>query len=163
MQEVLSTPTRGGAAEPSHFDAFLKSNPASVGVLAGVVTMSGQMAAQFGIEGHGCRVTALVFALGLAIYQVAIAQRRPARESVFLAPIVAVILFTSGWGTNNLIYEAHELRTQRAVTDGAPAAPRVSLGEWLADSLIPAAHAQDSNGQNSDGQNSRRKGGWKKW
>ena len=160
MQELLSTTVtpRQIAAEPSHFDAFLKSNPASVGVLAGVVTMSGQMAAQFGIEGHGCRVTALVFALGLAIYQVAIAQRRPARESVFLAPIVAVILFTSGWGTNNLIYEAHELRGQRTATTVAPPAPRVSLGEWLAESLIPAAHAQDGNNQNS-----QRKGGWRKW
>ncbi len=143
--------------EPKRLDAFLKSNPASTGVLAGVVTMSGQIAAQFQVPGLGCRIVALCFALLLAYYQVAIAQRRPRRESLFLVPIVAVILFTAGWGANGLIYEAYARETKRAAT--ASDRPQASLDEWLAGQIVPAAHASDD----AKGGSEQKKGGWKKW
>jgi hypothetical protein len=158
-------PRAGGAgrtpAEPTHLDEFLKTNPASTGVLAGVVTMSGQIAAQLQVPGLGCRIVALVFAALLGYYQVAIAQRRPARESAFLVPIVAVILFTTGWGANGLLYEATARASGQAAQITIPARPHASLGEWLAERFVPAAHAQSGNGKGGDRKDDQ--GGWKKW
>jgi len=147
--------------ESSHLEAFLKTNPASTGVLAGVVTMSGQIAAQLHVPGLGCRIVALVFALLLAYYQVGMAQRRPLRESLFLVPIVAVILFTTGWGANGLIYEAHARETKNTAQTTVSPRPQASLGEWLAEQMVPAAHAQA--GDAKSGSSEEKKGGWKKW
>jgi hypothetical protein len=155
--------------ERTQFDSFLSDNPASTGVLAGVVTMAGQIAAQFDLSGEVCRLAALVFALLLAYYQVGVAQRRPARESLFLVPIVAVIIFTGGWGANGLIYEAHKSQVS-AVQPASPQqlsdlekgeSPRaVAMLKWVADSIIPSAQAAEGGNQ---GSNDRRRGGWKKW
>jgi hypothetical protein len=139
----------------------LKTNPASTGVLAGVVTMSGQIAAQLQVPGLGCRIVALVFALLLACYQVAIAQRRPYRESAFLVPIVAVILFTTGWGANGLIYESYAKAADQAAQTTASPRPQGSLGERLAESIVPAAHAQAGDAKGGGGE--KKEGGWKKW
>lgn len=155
MANVSST---AGPADVGQLEVFMKSNPASTGVLAGVVTMSGQIAAQLTLPGLGCRLVALGFALLLAYYQVGIAQRRPRRESVFLVPIVAVILFTTGWGANGLIYEAYAREAKAQIS--APAEPRASLGEWLVDVIIPSAHAQSGG---SRGEDRSRRDGWKSW
>jgi hypothetical protein len=159
---LLPVPPTEGAAESSHLDAFLKSNPASTGVMAGVVTMSGQLAAQFGLPGLGCRIIALLFALLLAGYQVGIAQRRPLRESMLLVPIVSVILFTTGWGANGLIYETrHEIHPPHvASAEASPTQP--PLVEWVAEQIVPAAYAQDG-GRGNDRGSDRDRGGWKKW
>jgi len=142
--------------EANTLDSFLKSNPAATGVLAGVVTMAGQLAAQLELSPFGCRVVALCFALLLACYQVAIAQRRPHSESAFLVPIVAVILFTGGLGTNNLVYEvkAPTASTQRS----AAATEHTSIARWVADGIVPAAYAQSNPPRND-----KKDGGWKKW
>ncbi len=149
------------AAEPNQLEGFLKSNPASTGVLAGIVTMSGQIAAQFDVPDFGCRIVALAFALLLAHYQVWIAQRRPLRESLFLIPIVAVILFTAGWGANGLVYEALTKEPKDAAANTVSHRPQASLGEWLADQIIPAAYAQSGDGKG--GGNKHDNGGWKQW
>jgi len=156
---LLPVPPAEGAAESSHLDAFLKSNPASTGVMAGVVTMSGQIAAQFGMPGVGCRIVALLFAALLAGYQVHIAQRRPLREALLLIPIVSVILFTTGWGANGLIYETRHNAPSQQVAEAPRTDP--SVGQWLAEQIVPAAHAQGSGGGDRGG--SRDRGGWKKW
>lgn len=164
MEKVKSRSTAAsgeGTAESSHLDAFLKTNPASAGVLAGVVTMSGQIAAQLNVPGLGCRIVALAFALLLAYYQVGIAQRRPRRESLFLVPIVAVILFTTGWGANGIIYEAYAKDTKEAAQTTVSRRPQASLGEWLAEQIIPAVQAQS--GEAKSGGTEEKKGGWKKW
>lgn len=160
---LLPVPPSEGAVESSHLDAFLKSNPAATGVMAGVVTMSGQIAAQFGMPGLGCRITALLFALLLAAYQVGIAQRRPLRESMLLVPIVSVILFTTGWGANGLIYETrHETHPSHVASAEAPPASQPSLAEWIAAQIVPAASAQGG-GRGNDRGSDRDRGGWKKW
>ncbi len=164
MARVLSRLTAAsgdGSAEPSHLEAFLKTNPASTGVLAGVVTMSGQLAAQFHVPELGCRIVALAFALLLAYYQVGIAQRRPRRESAFLVPIVAVILFTTGWGANGLIYEAHARASRQAAQATVPARPQASLGQRLAERLVPAAHAQSGDAKKPA--DKKDESGWRKW
>ena len=154
---VTETVTRLRASEMRQFDAFLSSNPVSVGVLAGVVTMAGQTAAQFELPSHACRIIALAFAALLACYQVCFAQNRSVRESVFLVPIVSVIIFTTGLGTNGLIADAQakaplerEVSTER----------KVSLVEQLSELVIPSAHAAD---QGSDRDRERKRGGWKRW
>lgn len=164
MERVKSRSTAAsgeGSAESSQLEAFLRTNPASAGVLAGVVTMSGQIAAQLHVPGLGCRIVALAFALLLAYYQVGIAQRRPRRESLFLVPIVAVILFTTGWGANGLIYEAWAKETREAAQTTVSHRPQASLGEWFAEQIIPAAHAQSGNAKN--GGSKGEKDGWRKW
>ena|SRR5262245_27369146 len=156
-EKSRSTTASGeGSAESSHLQAFFESNPASTGVLAGVVTMSGQLAAQFDAPNFWCRIVALTFALLLAYYQVGIAQRRPRREALFLVPIVAVILFTAGWGANQLIYER-----QSRTPDLAFHRAQASLGEWLAQQVIPAAHAQPKD--EKKGGPGGQEGGWKSW
>jgi hypothetical protein len=165
QQKSKSTEASGeGPATTSHLEAFLKTNPASTGVLAGVVTMSGQLAAQLEVPSYGCRIVALAFALLLAYYQVGIAQRRRL-ESLFLVPIVAVILFTTGWGANRLIYE-HQSGTQPVFHQ-----LQVSLGEWLIEQIIPAAQAQagGAKGETAKGGGAKGggaeggKGGWRDW
>lgn len=150
------------ASERSQMDTFLSGNPASVGVLAGVVTMAGQIAAQFEMPSHACRFTALLFALLLACYQVHFAQKRSTRESVFLVPIVAVTIFTTGWGANGLIFEAqaHPQSTPTAQTER-----QVSSLEQISEFFIPSANAAtETVAQNDrDSDRERRKGGWKRW
>jgi hypothetical protein len=142
-------------SDMSQLDAFLSSNPVSVGVMAGVVTMAGQIAAQFELPSQACRFTALAFALLLACYQVRVAQKRSMRESMFLVPVVSVIIFTTGWGANGLIYEA---QASAPVARAAPAKPEVSPLEKLTELIIPSAHAADG-----DRDRGRRKDGWKRW
>jgi hypothetical protein len=143
----------------NQFDGFLKTNPTATGVLAGVVTMSGQVAAQMEMPPVGCRVVALLFALLLACYQVAIAQRRPRVESAVLVPIVAVILFTTGWGANGLLYET-SAKSAKASAQPVAAVETPHIGRWIADAIVPSAHAQSAPAANQEKQ---KKGGWKKW
>jgi hypothetical protein len=157
--------TLGGSrrgSERSQLDAFLGGNPASVGVLAGVVTMAGQIAAQFEMPSHACRLTALTFALLLACYQVHFAQKRSTRESLFLVPIVAVTIFTTGWGANGLIYEA---QANPPVARTAPAEPHVSSLERIGEFFIPSAHAAVETVAQTDRDRDRRRrrDGWKRW
>jgi hypothetical protein len=142
-------------------EAFMSSNPVSVGVLAGVVTMAGQIAAQFDLPSHACRVTALAFAALLACYQVRVAQKRSVRESVLLVPIMSVIILTTGWGANGLIYESQSRSpVMRTAADGR----NVSLLERLSELVIPSAQAAEA-GANPDPQRDqeRSQGGWKRW
>jgi len=159
MGKSIVTEATGGRArgtDTSQFDAFLSSNPVSIGVLAGVVTMAGQIAAQFELPSTACRITALAFAALLACYQVRFAQKRSVRESLILVPIVSVIIFTTGWGANQLVYEA---QARAPAARMAPAAREVSALERLSDLIIPSAHAA---GRDSDRDRSRRDG-WKRW
>jgi hypothetical protein len=153
---VTQTLTRIRGSEMKQFDAFLSSNPVSVGVLAGVVTMAGQTAAQFELPSHTCRIVALAFAALLACYQVRFAQNRSMRESVFLVPIVSVIIFTTGLGTNGLIADA---QAKTPVTREAPAERKVSPLEQLSELFIPSAHAANQD----DRDRKRKQGGWKRW
>jgi len=160
MEKVKSRST--ATSGETQLDAFLKTNPASTGVLAGVVTMSGQLAAQFEMPSLGCRIVALIFALLLAYYQVGIAQRRPRNESLFLVPIVAVILFTTGWGANRLLYEA-DVKLTKEAAQTVSHSPQASLGEWLAEKVIPAAHAQSGGAQTENDQNKEKRSRWRNW
>ena len=154
-----TTPPPGvGPSDSGQLEVFLKSNPASTGVLAGVVTMSGQIAAQLHAPGLACRIVALGFALLLAYYQVGVAQRRPRVESVLLVPIVAVILFTTGWGANGLIYEAYARQLKETTQVSATASNEASFAERLVEVIIPVAHA-DERGDTDK----RKKDGWKSW
>lgn len=160
-QTGITSAAGASPVETSQLEVFLKSNPASTGVLAGVVTMSGQIAAQLTLPALGCRLVALGFALLLAYYQVFVAQRRTRRESVFLVPIVAVILFTTGWGANGLIYEAYAREARAATEATASPAPQASLGDWIIDVIIPSAHAQSGDSRGDDSR--RKRDGWKSW
>jgi hypothetical protein len=143
------------------FEAFLGSNPVSVGVLAGVVTMAGQIAAQFDLPSHACRVTALAFAALLACYQVRVAQKRSVRESMLLVPIMSVIIFTTGWGANGLIYET---QARSPIGHAASRERTVSLLERLSEFVIPSAQAAEAGAkQDPERDRDRRRDGWKRW
>jgi hypothetical protein len=148
-------------SQNTDFDTFLKGNPASTAAMAAVVTMAGQMAAQLELPGRWCRLVAFGFAILLAVYQVAFAQRRPLRETFVLAPIVAVVLFTSGWGANGLIYEVDNRRVSPAGRGADQAAASAPLSERLAAWVIPGAYAQDRGG--GEGKDGGKPGRWKSW
>jgi hypothetical protein len=147
--------------QTTDFDSFLKGNPASTAVMAAVVTMAGQVAAQLELPGKGCRLVAFGFAILLAVYQVAFAQRRPLRESFVLAPIVSVVLFTSGWGANGLIYEVDHRRMASPERVAEQAVAPASLPERVAAWVIPGAYAQQKGGQ--EGHKGGQSGRWKSW
>jgi len=152
------------AADGGQFDAFLKNNPASVGVMAAVVGMAGQLAAQFDLSSLACRAVALGFAVLLACYQIRIAQRRPLMESVVLVPIVAVILFTSGWGASGLLYEAQYRRPVTEAVSAAPATAAARALELVVPAAVAATEAAAQQGKaDRDKDRDQKQDGWKRW
>lgn len=96
----------GLVKDSSQFDVFFSSGPAQTGGMALVVALAGQTAAQIGISTPGPSLAAAVFALLLAVYNVTKTQQVDRVTRMVLIPIVALVLFATGWGANGLVYEA---------------------------------------------------------
>ncbi len=98
-----NTGHRRGAGNAGPVDVFLKSGPGQNAVLATVVTFAGQAAAQVGLRPPWPTLTAIGFALLVAVYNVRMVQKLQGLNCLVLIPMVALIAFTSGWGANGLI------------------------------------------------------------
>src|SRR6266446_788327 len=98
-----NTGHRRGAGDAGPVDVFLKSGPGQNAVLATVVTFAGQAAAQVGLRAPWPTLTAIGFALLVAVYNVRMVQKLQGLNCLVLIPMVALIAFTSGWGANGLI------------------------------------------------------------
>jgi hypothetical protein len=92
-----------GGGEAGPFDVFLKSAPGQNAILATVVMLAGQAAAQIGLPPPWPTRTAIGFALLVAVYNVRTVQKWRGLNCLVLIPIVALIAFTSGWGANGLV------------------------------------------------------------
>jgi len=159
---MSSRAARSGDA--GQLDVFLRNNPASAGVLAALVGSAGQLAAQFELSATECRLVALGFAVLLACYQILVTQRRPIGESAVLVPIVALVLFTSGWGASGLIRETEaRLTTAHAVirTTEAPAASR--LLALITPAAVAATESEAQPNDKEDKEGEKKSGGLRKW
>jgi hypothetical protein len=123
-----------GERDSSHgLDILLRNGPAQTGVLAGVVAMAGQAAAQLGGRWPVPELAAVAFALLLAVHHVRMVQKLELPNCAVLVPIVTLVLFVTGWGANGLVSETtnHGKRNQGAALVSTLTAENANLNNQL--------------------------------